>query len=228
MYISPTVGYFVHQNFRPMARSPNTPCHNKPVNSSCNHHWLKPDSFESLWLIRLARTGGRKLIGDTLDGLLPWPNKQAVIERFRAKAEYLDKNTLFYSDIINGTKPSFKKLFYNRRLYDAYLTLHQGHVWGFLIRHGIILASIIDATKYLWLAYKNPTDRDKNTALFYRQALKWTIGSEIASLGMSIGVMLTKGRDTKMTTGFLMGALFAATFDHYLNKFFKHLTRDEA
>lgn len=230
MYISPTVGYFVHQNFRPMARSPNTSCHIKPVNSSCNHHWLKPDSFELLWLQRLARASGRKLMGDAFDGLLPLPDnfKKKVMAWANPLANYYDKNTWYYSDLfkeIKAGKAGYwrnipQKLIINRRIYEPVFDLAEGSLWGFIARQAVGVWSVFDVLRYGWKGFVLKENQEENKLKCYRQALKWTIGSEIGSLGFSLGILLAKGKKASLTTGLFTSVLFSTAFDRLMHQVF--------
>jgi len=189
---------------------------------------LYEGSFLSLWAIRLARKGGRNLVGDTLDGVIPLPIRlKAKIKQWVTPTiTYYENRCWDYSYIakrLSARKPIklseyFKKTIINMRVDGTVRRFYEGRVFMGIARFVLLGITCYDVGKYAYRAYKYPQERKKNLKKCLRQAIKWTIGTEIGNIGFDIGASLVPMMNYKVLSGFLMEAVWSASFDLVLQK----------
>jgi len=192
--------------------------------------WLKvyESSFLYFWLLRLARKGGRNLVGHTLDAIIPMPNSlKGKLKRWlQPMAKYYEPRCWSYTDLVKryaAKKPLrlseyWNKTIVNMRVWGTFKRFHDGEIFWGIARLLVLGLTWYDVGKYLYRAYKNPQERKKNLKKCLIQAIKWTIGTEIGNIGFDIGMQIAPKIQYWEQTGLLMEALWSATFDRLLHK----------
>jgi len=207
-------------------------CHTQHDMKSVYMAWLNlyQSSFLFLWLHRLARKGGRNLVGDAMDSLLPFPKswKTKISKKFKSTVAHYDANNLDYSEILRRFRAGrpvslseyIQKTIVNVKIINTIRRFYEGRIYMGVARFILVGITFYDVGKYAYRAYQHPEKREQNLQKCLRQAIKWTIGTEIGNLGFDVGVCLTSARKEKLVTGFLMDALFSALFDKALLSYF--------
>jgi len=201
-----------------------------PQLASPTNNWLNLDqsSFLYCWTVRLARKGSRNLFGYGLDKIVPIPKRftKNLKKALEPYAAYYEKNCLDYVTLCKylkmGKRVTLKdflvKAVLNGRVWGIFGLFYRGEIFFGLSK--VILAgiSIYDVSEYAYKAYKYSYNRDKNQKQCLRQALKWTVGSEIGNAGFDFGILLSKTHWSQ--TGFLADTLVSALFDKSIQKWF--------
>jgi len=207
-------------------------CHSHQDLKAVYEVWLEvyQSSFLFCWLHRLARKGGRNLAGYTLDCMLPIPTawKEKLNQRLKRSVAYYEKNCWDYADIFKRFKAGkpvrlsdyWKKTIINLRIEGTVTRFYEGQIFSGLARFVLLVLTYYDVGKYAYRAYKHPEEKDKNLKKCLLQAIKWTLGTEIGNIGFDIGANIAPTNKHWALAGFLMEALWSATFDKLLQKYF--------
>lgn len=190
---------------------------------------FKESSLLACLTLRLARKGGRDLIGYSLDKVIPLPKKfKNRVSRLVKKPtlyfekEYWDYNIVFQK-LKKGSRLSliefFKKTILHSRLWSLLYRYYEGQIFAGLTRTILLLITCYDVAQYAYKANKFPEQKDQNLKLCVRQAIKWTIGTEIGNIGFDLGKTLAPAIHFRAYAGVLMEVLWSGLFDKWLNNY---------